>query len=265
MKGRKKNRQTRRGASRPQPRRPFPLRGLGQGVLWLSLLGMIAWGIVYLADPQTLPMRKVSVDGQFTHITKQRLHEAVAACVTGGFFSVDLEAIQLATERLPWVAEASVHRIWPDSLRIQIKEQVALARWGKDALVSVKGKVFVPPKESFPKGLPELNGPSGSGRLLATRLKRVRAQLKSLNLRVTQLTMGERRDWHVVFENGIELVLGRGHSTERLTRFRQVYARLLQFYREDIKRIDMRYTNGFAVTWRGGVAPGSIHGVALNV
>lgn len=265
MRGSKKNRRTRAGASRPQPRRPLPLRGLGQGVLWLSLLGVMIWGIVYLLDPQTLPMRKVSVEGQFTHVTKQGLYAAVAAYVTGGFFSVDLMAVQVAAERLPWVARASVRRIWPDSLRIQIKERVALARWGEDALVSVKGKVFVPPKESFPKGLPELDGPSGSERLLVTRFKRVRAQLKPLNLRVTRLTMGERRDWHIVLEDGMELVLGQARSTKRLARFRQVYARLLQFHREDIKRVDMRYTNGFAVTWRGGEAPAWIREVALNV
>lgn len=265
MKDRKKNRRTRAGASRPQPRRPFPLRRLGQGMFWLSLLGMMIWSIVYLVDPQTLPMRKVSVEGQFTHITKQRLYEAVAAHVTGGFFSVNLMTVQAAAERLPWVARASVQRIWPDGLRIQIKEQVALARWDEDALVSVKGKIFVPPKESFPRGLPELNGPSGSEQLLVARFKRVRAQLKPLNLRVTRLTMGERRDWHIVLEDGIELVLGRAHSTKRLTRFRQVYTRLLQFHREDIKRVDMRYTNGFAVTWRGGAAPAWIREAALNV
>ncbi len=267
MAGSRKRRQARHGASRPKPRRAFPLRRVGWGAFWLSLLGVMAWGIACLTNPQILPMRKVMIKEQFKHVAQPRLHEAVAVYATGGFFSVDLQAVQAAAEQLPWVAGASVHRVWPDSLQIQIKEQVALARWGEDALVSIDGEIFRPPKKSFPKGLPKLKGPSGSEQLLVARFTRAQAQLRPLGLQVVRLTMGERRDWRIELEDGMELVLGRAHSTERLARFRQIYTHLLQFHREDIERVDMRYTNGFAVTWRGGVAPAwlRLRGEGLDV
>lgn len=265
MVGSRKRRQARRGASRSGSRRAFPLRRVSWGAFWLSLLGAMTWGIACLADPRILPMRKVSIKGQFKHVAQQRLHKAVTIHATGGFFRVDLEAVQTAVERLPWVAQTSVHRVWPDGLQIQIREQVALARWGEEALVSIDGEIFRPPQESFPKDLPELEGPAGSERLLVARFTRIQARLKPLGLRVARLTMGERRDWHIEFEEGMELVLGRAHSTERLARFRQIYTRLLQFHREDIERVDMRYTNGFAVTWRGGAAPAWLHEEGLDV
>lgn len=253
------------GASRPRSSRPILLRAIGQSLFMLSLIGIVVWGVGRLADPQTLPLREVSIEGQFKHITKHKLSEAIADRVTGGFFSVDLEAIQVAAEELPWVSQVGVRRVWPDSLQIQVKEQTPLARWGEDALVSVEGEIFAPPRESFPKNLPKLEGPLGSERSLVSRFGEIQAQLSSLKLQVAQLTIGERRDCHIVFENGMELVLGRAYNEQRLTQFRRVYIRLLQLHREDIRRIDMRYTNGFAVTWRGGTAPAWVREAALDV
>jgi cell division protein FtsQ len=241
------------------------LRAIGQGLVILSLIVLGVWGAGRLADPQTLPLRKVSIEGQFKHVTKQKLSEAVATYVTGGFFSVDLGAIRRAAEELPWVSQVGVRRVWPDSLQIQVKEKIPLARWGENALVSVEGEIFTPPRESFPKDLPKLKGPSGSERFLVSRFGGIQAQLRPLELQVARLTMGERRDCHVVFGNGMELVLGRTHNKQRLTQFRRIYIRLLRLHREDIRRIDMRYTNGFAVTWRGGTAPAWVREAALDV
>lgn len=265
MADKKKRRRVPRGASRSQPRRIPPLWAIGQGLLVLCLVGLLGWGIDRLLDPQTLPLRKVSIEGEFKHVSQAKLQEAVAAYARGGFFSVNLETVRAAAEELPWVAQAGVRRVWPDSLEIKVKEQVPLARWGEDALVSVEGKIFVPPRESFPKDLPTLQGPLGSEQLLAGRLRKMQVQLRPLELRVVQLTMGERRDWNVAFEDGMELVLGRAHSEQRLSRFRQIYARLLQLHREDIRRVDMRYTNGFAVTWRGDAAPAWVREAAFDV
>src|SRR5690625_150160 len=145
---RRRRRRNQRGASRSQPRRRLPLRVIGQGLLALFLIGVVIWGGERLSDPQTLPLRKVNIEGQFTHITKQKLSEAVAPYVTGGFFTIDLEAIQTAAEELPWVARTEVRRVWPDSLQIRVEEQAPLARWGKSSLVSMRGEVFSPPRES---------------------------------------------------------------------------------------------------------------------
>lgn len=144
-----------------------------------------------------------------------------------------------------------MRRIWPDGLQVQAKEQVPLARWGENALVSVEGKIFTPPQESFPKGLPKLEGPLGGEHLLVKRFREIQKQVNPFKLRAVQLIIGERRDCRIVFDNSIELILGRTYNKQRLAQFLRVYMHLLQLHQEDIKQIDMRYTNGFAVTWRG--------------
>ncbi|ABA59303.1 Cell division protein FtsQ [Nitrosococcus oceani ATCC 19707] len=265
MARRKKNRRVQRGASRSQPPRAFPWWTIGQGLLTLSLVGVVVWGINHLADPETLPLRQVNIKGQFKYVTQQKLHKVTAGYVKGGFFNVNLKTIRTVVEELPWVAQVNVRRVWPDALQIEVQEKIPLARWGKDALISIEGEIFTPPEASFPQGLPKLQGPPDSERLLVSRLEKIQAQLNSLGLRVVQLTMGERRDWHVVFEDGMELILGRAHSKQRLTRFQQIYAHLLRLHREDIKRVDMRYTNGFAITWHGNTAPAWVREAAFDV
>ncbi|ADJ27201.1 cell division protein FtsQ/DivIB [Nitrosococcus watsonii] len=266
MARRKKNRRVQRGASRSQPPRAFPWWTIGRGLLALLLVAVVVWGSNRLTDPKTLPLRQVSIKGQFKRVTQQKLHRVTANYVSGGFFNVNLKAIRMAVEKLPWVAQANVRRVWPDSLQIEVHEKIPLARWGEDALISIEGEIFTPPEASFPKGLPKLQGPPDSERLLMSRLGKIQAQLSSLGLQVVQLTLGERRDWHVVFEDGMELILGRAHSKQRLTRFQQIYAHLLRLHREDIKRVDMRYTNGFAITWHdGNTAPAWVREAAFDV
>jgi len=69
---------------------------------------------------------------------------------TAGFIHVDTEAVRREVEALPWVARATVVRLWPDRLRIVVKEQRAVALWGQDGLVSPDGRIFSPPPASYP-------------------------------------------------------------------------------------------------------------------
>ncbi|MGD9163991.1 MAG: FtsQ-type POTRA domain-containing protein, partial [Chromatiales bacterium] len=117
--------------------------------LLLTVLGLL---IQQASDPQVLPVRVVGVDGEIVHLDRQRLESTVAGAVEGSFFSVDLPRIRDKLEQLPWIESASVRRIWPDTLRVRVVEQVPLAFWGEDGLVNQRGEVFRPAK------LPQLHG-----------------------------------------------------------------------------------------------------------
>ena len=38
---------------------------------------------------------------------------------------------------MPWVADISIRRVWPDKLNMVVTERVPLARWGDDVLMAV--------------------------------------------------------------------------------------------------------------------------------
>lgn len=250
--------QTSRGATR------IPARKVRQVIEWKKwfrnsailtlVLGVIGCG-VYLQQVDTvpiLPILRVTVDGEFKHIDKDALVEAVTPFAIGGFMSVDVARLREAGESIPWVKEVQVKRVWPDSLHLVVEEQEAIALWGNDALVNNQGMLFFPAKASFPDGLVQLRGPKGSSRMVAKQFYEVSRQISTLGLRVQEVEMSERRAWTIKLSNGLNVMLGRTDGERRLQRFVTTYRAVLQPYEKDITAVDMRYSNGLAVAWVAG-------------
>ena len=115
------------------------------GVALLAILaGTLTLAKHWVSDPYRFPLDVVQVKGDFRHLDKQKLQDAVAIHVAGGFFTVDVAAIRAAAEELPWVYKATVRRVWPATLRINIEEQQAIARWGEQGYLNSNGEPFFP-------------------------------------------------------------------------------------------------------------------------
>ncbi|GAB6040210.1 cell division protein FtsQ/DivIB [Endothiovibrio diazotrophicus] len=253
----------RRGATPkrpPRPKREWQAPALPPRPAWLNFgnliglaaIGLFVWGTVaggrWLVEPTTLPVKKVRVEGDFRHLAAGELERAVDPFLPAGFFSLDVEAVQRAAETLPWVAGASVRRLWPDTVRIRVEEHQPLAQWGDDQVVSRRGVRFKPAR--VPPGLPRLDGQPGLERRMAERLGVMGAALRPLGVDIRQLTVDRRRAWRVALDNGVELMLGRREVEHRLRRFVQFYPGVLAAKAETIRTVDMRYPNGFAVGWK---------------
>lgn len=210
---------------------------------------------IYLKQVDTFPILHVTVDGEFSHIDKEALVEAVTPYAKGGFMSVDVARIREAGEALPWVKVVQVKRIWPDSLHLVVEEQEAIAQWSDNALVNNQGNLFFPAKSSFPEGLVQLNGPKGSSDLVAKRFSEVTHLVASLGLSVQQIEMNDRRAWTITLSNGLNVMLGRIDGEQRLQRFADAFSTVLQPYKDTITAVDMRYTNGLSVAWATGQKP----------
>ena len=230
-----------------QPKRRPVLRRIFTALLAAVLLVAATWAIITLRDPSTLPIKTVKTEGRFTHVTAQALQQAVADAATGGFLSVDVDAIRHAALSLPWVHSIGVRRMWPDTLRLTVTEQVAVARWGEQGLINSDGDVFSPAPSSFPPGLPELRGPTGTESAVLNQYRAMSQALAPLKLSITRLELDERRAWHITLNGGMQLVLGREQTEVRLQRFISIYPALLAAEPPGIARVDMRYSNGFAL------------------
>ena len=247
-----------RGATRK------PVRKQRQPVAWqhwlrYSLMGLLLIVVVssgvYLQQDDTLPILHVSVEGDFVHANKDELVKAVSPFVTGSFVNVDVASIRDAGEALPWIQLVQVRRIWPDSLHLIVEEQTAMAHWGSESLINAKGEIFTPAKSTIPTGLAKLEGVEGSNVVMSQRLLNIQQQVKKLGLIVTKIKLSQRRAWSIQFDNGLEVVLGRADSEQRLQRFITVFKANLNEYRDDIAVVDMRYTNGMSVIWKQGQKP----------
>ena len=220
------------------------------GLTLLSLLSAGAfWGVMRLQDPNNFPLRVVRIDGHFRHLQRVKLEQVISQAVKGNFFTVDLELIRKNASRVPWVESVSVRRIWPDTLHMQVVEQVPLLRWNQNSLLNTKGVRFTPSMEEIPNDLPHLVGPAGSEAEMFNWYQSIKPRFNKIGLEIALMRLDARRAWSITFSQGMEVRLGKNEVQSRLSRFLRLYPYLVQSKQLWIQRMDLRYTNGFAVYW----------------
>lgn len=231
------------------------LRLVGAFLSGLLLVAVMAWLLDWLRDPQTLTIEVVEMEGEFREVRGRDIRRVMVQRGPMGFFSVDMAGMQRAVEGLPWVASASVRRIWPDRLGVSVEEHEPLARWGEDGVVSTEGVLFRPDEATLPEGGPHFHGPDELAAELVERYGTMSRIVAALDRDIATIRVDERRSWQLTLDNGIEVVLGRDRGRARLERLVANWNRRLAPHEEAIRRIDLRYTNGFAVRWREDERP----------
>lgn len=207
------------------------------------------------------PVDAVHIDGRVAHADRERMKAVIARHARAGFFALDLGALHRDLVALEWVREVSLRRVWPDTLRVDVREHEPAATWNGDALVSARGAVFGPGATEI-EGLPALSGPEGQGKAMLERLRTFSRRLEPLGLALAAVRQDARRSWRLELDNGVELRLGRERIDERLARLIAVWPGVLAPEAGRIAAVDLRYPNGFAVAWRDSEATESPEGGA---
>jgi cell division protein FtsQ len=213
-----------------------------------ALAGLLALGL-------DQPVRSIVIDGPFQRVAAVEVQQAALGALTGGFVSADLDRVRAAVEALTWVDRARVQRLWPDRIRVEIVEQQAAARWGEDGLLNTRGELFATGLRHVPPELPSLDGPPGSEWPVAQRFLAIQDRLGALGLRVSALRLDARGAWEIDLSTGVTVRLGRRQVDERMDRFVEIGAQVIAGRAADIRYVDMRYSNGFAIGWRGNRRP----------
>jgi cell division protein FtsQ len=215
----------------------------------LAAVGAFLWLIVAALDQ---PIDRVQVQGRFQRVSALDVEQAVRERLSdAGLVTADLDGLQRALESLPWIDTASVARAWPRGLQVRVVEQVAAARWGANGLLNARGELFISESRFMPPELPRLAGPPGSEGLVAQRYLAIQGRLVEGGARIAALRLDPRGAWEIDLDNGVRIRLGRRQVDERFERFVAAALRLVVQRSAEISYVDMRYTNGFAVGWRG--------------
>ncbi len=225
-------------------------RGGGVVLLLAALVGAGGYGIHYLTSPEVFPLQAVRFDSELRHVRERDLRQALDPHLDGGFWSLDVERIRRALESLEWVEFASVRRVWPGLLRVTIGEQEAVASWNDAALLNARGQIFSPPRETWPGGLPQLDGPANRAEAVARRMEDLNRALDNVDGGIKALSMDARESWSVTLDSGATINLGREDVSARLRRFIVAYPHLQRSEGDRLASADLRYPNGFAVRWK---------------
>jgi len=222
-------------------------------LLCAAVLGYAA--VVSVVRLPFFPLKQLVVAGAPDRVSPAQIEYAAESSLDGNFFTVNIDNVRSAFEKLPWVRKASVRRRWPDGLELALEEHVAAARWrggeSESRLVNTYGELFNAALPDGPTVLPLFSGPEGSASTMLARSREFAEVLAPLGRSSRMVTLSPRQAWQLRLDDGLVLELGRDQTKhpllERLQRFTGIYAEVRARAKASIGAIDMRYPNGFAL------------------
>ena len=221
---------------------------------WALAIALVVLPVVAVVNgwigAQRWPLRTLRVEGKLQRVDPALLQKTLLPFARRGFFAVRLDDAQAAVARLPWVDHAEVRKRWPDVLEVRVIEHHPFARWGDSHLLSEDGRLFAAAGVSVPKSLPLLDGPPGREADVMALYGESRDLFAAAGLDVRTLELDRRGSWSLQLSNGIDVLVGSREARSRMARFARLLPQVLSQRSGDaLRRADLRYTNGFALTW----------------
>lgn len=228
--------------------------GVAQAAGWALALVLVALPMVGLLNgwfaAERWPMRQLQLTAEFSRLSAEQVQRTVAPYTGRGFFALPLEEIHASLAALPWVERVEVRKRWPDTLEVILHEYRAVARWGRDRLLSGQGVLFAAPGAEDIQGLPLFDGPDNRVADVVAAWSQAREVLAPTGLAPVGVRLTRRGSWRIRLAGGADLELGRSDAMPRLQRFARVIGKVLAQQQRPFLRADLRYTNGFAITWQ---------------
>ena len=231
---------------------------------WIIALSLVALPVVAVLQgwigADRWPLRTLRVAGQLERVDEQKLREAVLPYARKGFFAIRLDQAQAAVDKLPWVDHAEVRKHWPDVVEVRIVEHRPFARWGDDKLLSEDGDLFPVADAEVPASLPrfDVDAPAARTADVVELYNEASRMFAPEGMRVREVSLDRRGSWSLLLSNDTRVVIGSQEARLRLARFARLMPNLLARNPQRLARADLRYTNGFALTW--GEEPGMGNG-----
>lgn len=220
---------------------------------WLFLLPPLVLA-AYALDrvEQVLPIRTIQLAGTFDNLEQREVEATLAGYIGQGFFSLDIRELQRNLNARPWTESVSIRRIWPDKLRVTIIEKKPVARWDDNHLLSESARVYPADTGAFGH-LPLVYADGHEPDWALEQFYRLRARFDSVDERLVAFRVDTRGAVEVELVNGLQINLGRSDIERKMNRLARIYAEQILPRRERILRLDLRYSNGFAVAWKAEV------------
>jgi cell division protein FtsQ len=231
-------------------------RGVGAAASAVVILGSLAYGVVKgdhvasivaamrdardgTANAAGFRIVSIALAGNH-HITREEVLATAGITGTTSLLFLDVGETRERLKTNPWIADATVLKLYPGELQIGIKEREAFALWQKDGQVSViadDGTVLEP---YVAPGLIRL--PLVVGRGAETRAKEFLALLDRYpamrDFVRASVLVGERR-WNLRLKNGIDVRLPESDVASALERL-VALDREKNLITRDILAIDLR-------------------------
>lgn len=235
--------------------KPLLMNWISSLLFGFAVLTLMYTAVFVVVHLPIFPIQRVKLVRPLQHVTQEQVEFVLKNEMRGNFFTVNLDQMVDAFEKLPWAQSVSLRRRWPNILEITLEEHQPLARWGDTALLDTNGVKF---SAASSLELPIFNGESGMEEEMIDGYRRFSAMLSSTGHDLVELNLTDRRAWTLKLDNGLVMELGREDVDERLGRFVDVFDRTLSTL-PNLAYVDLRYPNGFTVRMKPSEAPAGMN------
>jgi cell division protein FtsQ len=181
------------------------------------------------------------------HVSREEALAIAGVTGTSSLLFLDVAAVRERLKTNPWIADATVLKLYPGELQVSIAERQAFALWQKDGRVSVVADDGIVLEPYVAPGLVRL--PLVVGRGAETRAKAFLALLERYPAIRDQvrasILVGERR-WNLRLRNGLDIRLPEVDAASALDRLVKL-ERETKLTTRDITAIDMRLSDRVTV------------------
>ena len=252
-----KSRRQNRQAQRITPASTSPSLQWRKSYNWIFLLVPLMLAGVYLNRvEEPLPIHTIELSGAFENLDQQAVEMALQPYLGQGFFSLDIHHVKQTLHRKSWIESVSVRRVWPAKLRVVVKEKIPVARWDAQHLLSDSASVYRADTGAF-SHLPVVHATNHPPAWVLKQFYHLEARFRSVDERLIALQVDSRGALDVELINGLKIKLGRRDIDHKIDRLVSIYQQQILPRREQIQRLDLRYSNGFAVAWKKEALQGS--------
>jgi len=231
-------------------------RGVGTAAAALVILASIVYGTIkgdhlptivtafkdardQAANAAGFRITSLALSGN-THVSREEVLAIAGVTGTSSLLFLDVTAVRDRLRTNPWIADATVLKLYPGELQVSITERQAFALWQKDRRISViadDGTVLEPYMTPGLVRLPLVVGRGAETRAkaflaLLNRYPEIRDQVRA------SILVGERR-WNLRLRNGLDIRLPEADAASAFERL-VALERNTKVTTRDITAIDMR-------------------------
>jgi cell division protein FtsQ len=240
-----------------------PPRGAGIAASALIILGSIALGIVWgdhvddvtgaiavardvAADAVGFGITGVALSGN-KHLSREEIFALAGVNPRSSTLFFDVTDARARLKTNPWIADATVQKLYPDRLQIAIRERAAFALWQKDGRIDViadDGTVLEPFISRGIAGLPLFVGEGAGSR--ARDFLALLGRYPDIRDNIAASVLVAERRWNLRLKNGIDVRLPEFDINRALDRL-VALNRDKKLLSRDIVAIDLRVADRVTV------------------
>ncbi len=210
----------------------------------LAICIIIISGIDYLVQHK-FKVEHIIIEGnlqsstavQFADIAQHRLH--------GTLFTLDIDGLQQEFRKIQWVKNVTVERKFPNTVKINIEEYQAFARFGDMGLLSVDGVIFNGADDD--SNLPIFDADRDQLGELFGDYKILQPFLRQHNINLVSLTLIDGGIIKVGFSNNLSIVICGNNLMAGITLLGQYWERLYAL-NPNLSYVNLCYRNAMAIS-----------------